>query len=248
MALSWTMDKLGPMCRRVEDCGLVLSSIFGPDGQDPTVADLPFRWDAERKLSTLRVGFDQAAFDTIAKGQDEKRKKLYQDVLDTLKAQGIQLIPVAIPKLNPAYGALASIIIDVEGATSFQKLASSEGIRQLAQQQEGSWPTTFRVGSLIPASDYVRAMQLRAQLQREMAAALKDVDLYVTPPFGSLVQTNLTGHPTLVTRCGIIDNVPQMVEFTGQLYREDAILRVGYAYEQATPHHKVWPDMEKIWA
>lgn len=247
MPLCWTMDKLGPMARGVEDCGLVLGAIFGPDGVDRTTADVPFRWDPERKLTSLRVGFDTAAFDSIAKGQDEKRKKTYQDVLDTLKGLGIKLVPVTIPKLSPAYGALAGIIIDVEGATSFAKLTASDGIRQLAQQQEGSWPTTFRVGSLVPAADYVRAMQLRAQLQRDMADAIKDVDLYVTPPFGSLVHTNLTGHPTLVTRCGLIDNVPQMVEFTGQLYREDAILRVGLAYERATEHHKAWPDMEKIW-
>lgn len=247
MPLSWTMDKLGPMARRVEDCAVVLGAIFGPDGADQTVPDVPFRWDAGSKLSALKVGFDASAFESIAKGQDEKRKAIYQEVLETLRGQGISLIPVNIPKLTPAYSALASITIDVEGAASFQKLVASEGIRQLAQQQDGSWPNTFRVGSLIPAADYVRAMQLRADLQRQMADALKDVDLYVTPPFGSLVHTNLTGHPTLVTRCGMIDNVPQMVEFTGQLYREDAICRVGLAFEQATEHHKVWPDMEKIW-
>jgi Asp-tRNA(Asn)/Glu-tRNA(Gln) amidotransferase A subunit family amidase len=246
MPLSWTMDKLGPMCRRVEDCAVVLGAIFGPDGADPTVPDVPFRWNASSKLSSLRVGFDQAAFEQISKGQDEKRKKIYEDVLSTLRGLGIQLVPVTIPKLTPAYSALASITIDVEGAASFQKLVSGEGIRQLVQQQDGSWPNTFRVGGLIPAADYIRAQQLRADLQRQMAAAIKDVDLYVTPPFGSLVHTNLTGHPTLVTRCGIIDNVPQMVEFTGQLYREDAICRVGLAFEQATAHHKVWPDMEKI--
>jgi Asp-tRNA(Asn)/Glu-tRNA(Gln) amidotransferase A subunit family amidase len=149
--------------------------------------------------------------------------------------------------MTPPYSALAGLIINVEGAASFQKLVAGGQIRELVQQQAGSWPNTFRVGALIPAADYVRAMQLRAQMQKEMAAALEDVDLYVTPPFGSLAHTNLTGHPTLATRCGFIEGVPHTVEFTGQLYREDAICRIAHAYELATPHHKTWPEMEKIW-
>ncbi len=100
----------------------------------------------------------------------------------------------------------------------------------------------------MPAVDYLRALRVRAQLQRDMAAALQDVDLYVTVPFQgpTLAYTNLTGHPTLVTRCGMLDGLPQSIEFVGALYREDAILRVAHAFERATPWHREHPDTEKI--
>jgi hypothetical protein len=91
-------------------------------------------------------------------------------------------------------------------------------------------------------------MRHRARLQREMADSIKEVDCFVTIPFGSpnIYYSNLTGHPTLVTRCGMLDGLPQMVEFTGNLYREDAILRLAYAFEQATDHHKAWPNVESL--
>jgi len=86
-------------------------------------------------------------------------------------------------------------------------------------------------------------MQLRADLQRKMVKALADVDVYLTPPYGSLVLTNLTGHPTLITRAGMAGGKPLMIEFTGQLYREDAVLRAGLVFEQAVGASGVWPRM-----
>jgi Asp-tRNA(Asn)/Glu-tRNA(Gln) amidotransferase A subunit family amidase len=246
MALVWTMDKIGPMCRSVEDCAMVFNAIHSPDGLDRTVVDAPFSWNPNKPLTDLKVGIDSAAFELIEK--NEARKGIYADVKATLEKLGIRLIPVKLPPTNPAYQALAGIIIDVESAASFQMLTTSGKLDQLAQQGAGSWPNTFRIGSTIPASDYIQAMRIRTKLQQEMAEALKEVDLYVTIPFAgpSLAYTNLTGHPTLVTRCGMLNGLPQMVEFIGQLYREDAILRVANAYEQATEHHKLWPDTEKI--
>jgi Asp-tRNA(Asn)/Glu-tRNA(Gln) amidotransferase A subunit family amidase len=246
MALAWSMDKLGPMCRRVEDCALVLSAIFGPDGRDQTVADVPFRWNPASRLTGLRVGIEAQAFAGIEK--IEKRAPIYKAMLDTLRSLGVTPRPVTLPKLTDAYAALASLIIDCESSASFQKLTTSGQLGQLAQQGQGNWPNTFRAGSTIPAADYLVALRLRARLQREMAEALKDVDCFVTIPFAgpNLLYTNLTGHPTVVTRCGMLDGLPQMIEFTGNLYREDAILRVAHAFEQATDHHKLWPDTETI--
>jgi Asp-tRNA(Asn)/Glu-tRNA(Gln) amidotransferase A subunit family amidase len=246
MTLVWTMDKIGPMCRGVEDCAMVLNAIHGPDGQDLTTADVPFTWNPTSKLSDLRVGIDSAAFAAIER--NEARKKVYTGARETLEKLGITLRPVTLPPSNPAYGALTTIIIDVESSAAFAKLTASGKLDQLVRQTEGSWPNTFRIGSTIPAVDYLHAMRVRAKLQREMAEALKDVDLYVTIPFltPSLQYTNLTGNPTLATRCGMVDGTPQTIEFTGNLYREDAILRVGHAFEQATEHHKVWPDPEKL--
>lgn len=246
MALVWTMDKIGPMSRGVEDCALILNAIYGPDGRDASVTDAPFTWNPVSRISDLRVGIDSEAFASVEKS--EPRKPLYDAVLATLKSLGVVLRPVALPKQTDAYGALPGLIIDAESSASFQKLTASGKLTQLAQQGQGNWPNTFRTGSTIPAADYLTALRLRARLQQEMAEALKDVDCFVTIPFGSpnIYYSNLTGHPTLVTRCGMLAGAPQMVEFTGNLYREDAILRLGFAFEQATVHHKLWPDTEKI--
>ncbi len=246
MALCWTMDKIGAMCRGVEDCALVLNAIYGLDGRDLTTADVPFTWNPASRLSSLRVGIDSEAFKAIEKSQ--KRKPLYDAALATLHSLGVSLKPITLPRESDAYGAIAGLIIDVESSASFQKLTASGKLAELVQQRDGSWPNTFRTGSTIPAADYITALRLRSRLQQEMADALKDVDCFVTIPFLSpnLVYTNLTGQPTLVTRCGMLDGLPQMIEFTGNLYREDAILRLGFAYEQATQHHSVWPDTSKI--
>jgi Asp-tRNA(Asn)/Glu-tRNA(Gln) amidotransferase A subunit family amidase len=246
MALVWTMDKIGPMCRSVEDCALVLHAIYGSDGLDPTAADVPFVWNPGSRLSGLRVGIDSAAFESVSR--NEKRKPIYETVITTLKSLGVEPQPVSLPKQTPALSALPSLIIDVESSASFQKLTASGRLGERAQQGQGNWPNTFRTGSLISAADYLIAMRHRAQLQRSMADALKEVDCFVTIPFAgpNIYYTNLTGHPTLVTRCGMLGGLPQMVEFTGNLYREDAILRLGFAYERATDHHKLWPDTESL--
>lgn len=248
MALSWTMDKIGPMARGVEDCALILNAIYGPDGKDASVADVPFRWNPSVKLSGLRVGIDTAAFEAVEKENNEARRKVYQDVQKTLKDLGISLIPTKLPELTKSYQALPEIIIDAEGAASFTNLNLTGGLAKLARQTEDAWPNTFRLGSTIPATDYINALRLRRHLQDEIAKVFDTVDCYVTVPLGgpTIYYTNLTGQPTLVTRCGLIGNVPQSIEFVGGLYREDAILRVGLAYEQATDHHTKWPDTTKI--
>ncbi|MCW3098629.1 MAG: amidase [Chthonomonadaceae bacterium] len=246
MALSWTMDKLGPICRGVEDCAAVLHAIYGPDGKDGTTADVPFGWHPRSDLKKLRVGIDQAAFDAVKR--NAARSKVYADVLETLTRLGVTPVPITLPKQTAAYGALAEVIINSESSSAFQKLTDSGQTAQLAQQNAGSWPNTFRLGSLIPAADYIAALRARTQLQVEMAATFQNIDCYVTVPFAgpSLVYTNLTGHPTIVTRCGLLDGVPQSIEFVGGLYRESAILRLAFAYEQATAWHRQWPDMSKV--
>lgn len=245
MELCYSMDKIGPMCRGVEDCALILSAIHGPDGLDRTVVDAPFQWDPATPLSRLRVGIDAAAFDAVEKGKDSARWKIYAEALAVVRGMGISLRPVQLPERTEAYGALAEVIIGAEGASAFTRLNVTGGLTQLVQQRADSWPNIFRVGSTIPASDYLQAMRLRRRLQEEIARALHDIDVYITPPRvgPSLLYTNLTGHPTLVTRCGMQNGLPVSLEFTGNLYRESALLRVAFAYERATVWHLQWPDL-----
>jgi Asp-tRNA(Asn)/Glu-tRNA(Gln) amidotransferase A subunit family amidase len=117
-------------------------------------------------------------------------------------------------------------------------------VRKLKQQEPGDWPNAFRVASMIPAADYLRAMQLRTKLQRDFAAAMKEFDLYITLPYvGPTVElTNLTGHPSLITRAGMLKGRPKMMEFIGHPYHEQTILQVGHAFEKAMGVQTQWPD------
>jgi Asp-tRNA(Asn)/Glu-tRNA(Gln) amidotransferase A subunit family amidase len=250
MALAWSLDKIGPMCRGVEDCAAVFDAIRGPDGKDLTVTEAPFIWKPTSPLSVLRVGVDQASFDALEAGS---RNEIYADVLRTLETLGVSLVPINLPQ-NSLLGEtltwldIARMIICSEGAAAFQQLNLSGQLDFLVGQGKDNWPNIFRVGSTIPAADYLQVQRLRRMLQAEMADALQDIDVYVSVPFEgtSLVCTNLTGNPTVITRCGMLDGVPQSVEFVGGLYQEADALRLALAYEQATPWHRQWPDVEKL--
>ncbi len=242
MALSWTMDKVGPICRSVEDCALVFAAIHGPDGHDRTVrAGIGFDWNPNTKLTDLRIGYDKRAF---ANARPEQTA-----VLEKLRSWGLSPRPVDLPANNPAYDALPDLTILTEGAAAFADLADRGGLRQLVQQSDASWPNLLRFGATLPAADYLNAQRVRRHLQAAMGRALESVDVYVTPAGSapSITWTNLTGHPTCITRCGKTSNgLPISVEFTGQLFREDAILRLAYAWEQESGWNRQWPDVDKI--
>jgi Asp-tRNA(Asn)/Glu-tRNA(Gln) amidotransferase A subunit family amidase len=245
MPLAPTMDKLGPMTRGVEDAAIVLAAIHGADELDPTaVAGIPFNWDAKSDLTKLKVGYDVAAFEEIAKSKSAQKRAIYEQALSTLRGFTEELIPIHLPDPNP-YAGVAGLTIAVESACSFTELVASGDVRKLAQQGPHAWPNEFRFGSLIPAADYLRAMQIRTQLMRAFHDATKAVDVYITIPYvgPTVYMTNATGHPSLVTRCGLLDDRPVMIEFLAQPYRESAALRLAYAYEQATAWHKTWPQI-----
>ena len=249
MALSWSMDKIGPMCRSVEDCAHVFAAIEGPDGLDLSVAETaPLAWDAASGISDLRIGFDKIAFAELE--TDEKRrplKPLYQAVVRQIEAlYGRSLVPVALPEKTPAYEALPMLIIGVEGAASFASLMASGGLDELAQQADWNWPNIFRTAATVPATEYLQAQRVRTHLQRAFAEAVADVDVYVTIPFvgPSLSYTNLTGYPEIVLRCGKTeDGMPVSVSLVGGLFQDDALLHVAHAFEQATDWSRTWPDL-----
>ena len=250
LPLTWTLDKLGPMCRGVEDCALVLHALHGADPKDPTAADVPFVWDPGLDLKTLRIGYDARAFDWDNKEQwkDESLKQIYRDALDKVRSVvGAEMKPVTLPPAKD-YAGVVGTLIAVESSSAFGDLLTSGRINELVQQEKGSWPNTFRVGATVPAADYLRVQRLRTLLMRDMHEALKDVDCYVTVPYAgpTLAFTNLCGQPSLITRCGTKDGRPKMIEFIGNLYREDAILRLALAYEQVAGWREAHPDVEKL--
>jgi len=250
MPLARTLDKLGPITRSVEDAAMVLSAICGPDERDATAADVPFAWNSTSiDPKSLRAGFDPAAFDFENEfyRKNPKLAELARAAFEKIRPLVASLQPIQLPPTDP-YAGITSFIIACESAGNFAELIHSGDIRKLKQQHDGAWPNTFRTGSMIPAADYLRAMQVRTQLQYAMRDALKDIDVLVTMPYvgPTVAFTNLTGHPSLVTRYGIHNGRPKLIEFVGQLYREDQILALGYSFEQEMKLTAVWPDTSKI--
>jgi Asp-tRNA(Asn)/Glu-tRNA(Gln) amidotransferase A subunit family amidase len=238
MALCWTMDKVGPICRSVEDCALVLRAIAGPDGKDPSVLDAPLAWEPRRPLPSLRIGVIQKDFDSL---KDEE-KKLYEQALADLAKTGVNLKPAELPKLDS--GPLLAVL-NAEAATAFDDLTREGGVNQLKDQGAGAWPNSFRSSRLIPAVEYIRAQRARTLLIREFERFLDDWDVLVSPPYAGpiLTITNLTGHPQVVVPCGFLNGLPRGLLFTGRICEEGTPLRAALAYEKATDWHTKRPPL-----
>ncbi|MDQ1639692.1 MAG: hypothetical protein QOF62_3031 [Pyrinomonadaceae bacterium] len=242
MGLSWTMDKVGPICRSVEDCAAALDAAYGPDGRDLTVGDVPFKWQPDRPIKDMRIGYLKTEFDQQT---DAERKTIYQQSLDALKAAGANLQPIELPKFP--VGALRIILV-AEAATAFDDITRSGAINQLSGQDPSDWPNTFRSSRFIPAVEYIRAQRARRLLMQQMDELMSHWDVFVSPAPGSvsLLITNLTGHPAVCVPCGFPKGLPQSIMFTGGLYDEGAPLRVALAFEKATKWHTMHPKMD--WA
>jgi Asp-tRNA(Asn)/Glu-tRNA(Gln) amidotransferase A subunit family amidase len=214
MALSWTMDKIGPICRSVEDCALVMNTIYGPDGHDRSVKDAAFNWDAEFDWKKLRVGYLKSEFDTPAAPKDpsEEQKRDYarqlydlkyaQAALEALRKMGVSLAEVALPK-GYHYGDITPLL-SAEAAAAFDELTLSGRDTLLTGQQSFDWPNTFRRARFYSAVDYVQAQRARTLAIDAMAKLFRDVDVVVTPSGGAqLSATNLTGNPAVILPNGL---------------------------------------------
>lgn len=243
MALSWTMDKLGPLCRTAEDCALVLDAIHGADGADPTARTVPFHWDAQQELSGLRIGYFESAF-----GADRQGRDFDDGVLEALRSMGVDLIPVELPADFPL-GALR-IILNAESAAAFDELTRSGQDDLLVRQTAGSWPNSFRAARMIPAVEYLQANRVRTMVMGALDAAMEGIDVFVTPSYGGganngvLLMTNLTGHPAVVVPNGFTpEGTPASISFVGQLWADGACLRVAKAFQDATDFHRRTPPL-----
>ena len=252
MALSWSMDKLGPMCRGVEDCALVFSVIQGGDGLDPTAVDRPFVWDADLDVRKLRVGYLQSIFERELEFEDEDteedreraREWLAVDLeaLEALKSLGVELIPMELPDLPVS---ALSFILSAEAGAAFDDLTRSGRDDLMVRQIEDAWPNVFRQAQTIPAVEYIRANRVRTLVMREMEVILEGIDCWVAPSFGgsNLLLTNLTGHPAMVVPDGFSsDGTPTSITFNGRLFGESEILALARAYQEATGFHLRHPE------
>ena len=252
MALSWSMDKLGPMCRSVEDCALVIEAIHGADNLDPTAVDRPFVWDSDLDIRSLRVGYLKSAFERELEFDDEDTEEdrvgarewhsLDLGTLKILESLGVELIPMELPDLPVS---ALGFILSAEAGAAFDELTRSGRDDELVRQIENAWPNVFRQSRTIPAVEYIQANRVRTLVMREMDRILDGLDCWVSPSFGgsNLLLTNLTGHPTVVVPNGFRSNqTPTSVTFNGRLFGESQILALARAYQETTGFHRRHPE------
>ncbi|HVU48122.1 MAG TPA: amidase, partial [Terracidiphilus sp.] len=291
MALSWTMDKLGPIARSVEDCSLILSAISGPDGKDLSAAAIHYDATAV-DWRKLRIGYLKSEFDPPeplkleeakagesaddTKKREERNKQAQTDrarrvydqryelaALDKLRAMGVNLIPVELPK-GLHYGAMTPLLT-AEAAAAFDELTRSGRDGLLTEQGPEDWPNDFRIARLYPAVEYIQANRARTLAVQKTSALFEQVDVIVTPTTGlQLVVTNLTGHPAVILPNGLrgddapkppeIDDgdsddiggpgTPVSLTFLAGHYQEAKLVAFAGAYQQATGFEKLHPKLD----
>jgi Asp-tRNA(Asn)/Glu-tRNA(Gln) amidotransferase A subunit family amidase len=239
MALSWSMDKIGPICRTIEDCAIVFNAIYGPDGKDQGLFDIPFSYAPISALEGVRIGYFEKEFarDTAI------NKPFNKSALDQLEIMGATLVPLDLPDFP--YMDM-SVILMAEAAAAFDDLTLSNRDDQMVQQNKDRWPNLFRAAHFIPATEYIRANRLRYLLIQKMQELLKNVDVVIAPSLAgdNLLATNLTGHPSVVLPNGFIDpKTPTSIVFIGQLFGEAKLLAIAKKYQDATGFHLLHPDI-----
>jgi aspartyl-tRNA(Asn)/glutamyl-tRNA(Gln) amidotransferase subunit A len=269
MPLSWTMDKIGPMCRSAEDCGLVLAAIAGKDGNDPSSAGKSFYYFPKyhRDIKTIRVGYAPADFEQQAQ---EAARPAFRDALEVFRKLGVQLREVPqLPDLP--YGPLTTTIIGAEGSSVFEELIESGQVNALADRKQIAG---LKAGLEIGARDYLKAMRARRLVQMELRALLTDLDVLLaparyniaskldepldrsTPPVAGAAQVpsgmralipaaNLAGLPGLSLPCGFAEGMPVALQLVSRPFTENLLLSAGIQFQNVTDWHrrrpKVWP-------
>lgn len=238
MALSWTMDKIGPMTRSALDCAIVFDVIRGEDQKDLTVQNHPFNYQGKADLSKLKIGYLKDYFD----GGRGTQKTNDSISLEVLKGLGANLEPVEWVSDMP-FGAMQAILT-AEASAAFDALTRSDRDTLLVRQNAGAWPNLFRAARFTSAVDYINANRARYQLVEKVNALMKEYDVIVTPSFGGsqLLTTNLSGHPCVVLKNGYNNQgSPTSISFIGNLFDEATILSVARAYQEATEFDEQHP-------
>ena len=238
MALCWSLDKVGPITRTVEDTALVLKAIHGADPGDTSSVSKPFEFDATLPVADLKVGYDP----NWLKGRWVT--EFDRQLPERLERAGAKLVEVSLPRMD--YGMLRKILT-VEAASAFEELTLSHRDDELTWQDRQAWPNTFREARLIPAIELIQADRFRRRVQDVMQDTLSKVDALAGPSFAGnlLLVTNMTGHPSLTLRAGFTQaGRPHGVTAWGHPFEEATLCRIGMALEKS---YDVWhrrPNLE----
>lgn len=240
MALSWSMDKIGPICRSAEDLTIVFKAIYGSDGIDQTIYNCGFNYIPLKTLMGVKIGYLKNDFD---KQYDfHKNDSL---TLVKLKELGAELIPIELPSypVNDL-----AIMLSAEAGAAFDELTRSNKDDLMVRQIKNAWPNSFRASRFIPAVEYINASRVRTLLILEMQKLMSTIDLYVAPSWegDNNLLTNLTGHPCVVIPNGFSkDGTPTSITFIGHLFDEGRIIAAAKLYQDATDFHLKHPEMFK---
>ncbi|GAK32590.1 amidase [Iodidimonas nitroreducens] len=254
MALCWSLDKLGPICRTAADTALVLEAINGPDQGDPSALQHGFQWDAAAKVDGFRVGYDPAWFQN---GHDIDRK-----VLDVARSLPVEMVEIALP--DWPYQTLLPQL-EAEAAAAFQELTLGNRDDELVWQADEAWPNSWRRAHFLSAVDLIQVDRFRRRVMAMMAERFADLDVILSPNFagGLLIITNYTGHPCLTMRAGFTDmptrtafglpkpdnpeivSVPHNITLWGPLFEERKLLTMGAALEQKLGVSEARPPLDQ---
>jgi len=239
MALSYSLDKVGPICRSAADAAIVFNYIHGTDGKDQAAVNMPFNYTPQKPIQKMRIAYAKNYFDKI---KDTSRNEW--KVLTAFKNMGVTLIPVNFPDSGVYNFNIMDVVIGVECAAQFDEMTRNNIDDELTRQTKYDWPNQFRTARFVPAVEYINAQRHRYVLMQKVNEVLQQYDAIICPSRGDGNQgaiTNLTGHPVVCVPTGFDKrlNLPTGISFVGKLYDEATLLNIADAYQKATP----WDDM-----
>lgn len=244
MALSWSLDKIGPITRSAEDAAIVFNYIHGTDGFDGSAVNMPFNYNEKVDIKKLRIGYAKNYFDRIRDTASNDLK-----VLNTFKNMGVNLLPAVFPDSGVYNFDLVGIILGAEAAAAFDEFTRTDLDDQMTRQYRGDWPNYFRVARLIPAAEYINANRHRTLLMQKVNKWFEQYDVVIVPTFASgsqLAITNLTGHPAVCVPTGFNRNgLPTSITFLSKIYDHATLLAVAKAYQDATGFDEMHPELFK---
>lgn len=245
MTLSWSLDKVGPICRSAEDAAVVFQYIHGTDGLDQSAVNKPFNYQPKTDVKKMRVAYAKNYYDRITDTSRSEWK-----VLEAYKQMGVELVPINFPDSAQYHYAIMDIVIGAECAAAFDDFTRTNLDDEMTRQGRGDWPNSFRTSRFVPAVEYINANRHRYLLMQQVNEAMKDIDVLICPTRGSGNQgaiTNLTGHPVVCVPTGFDkrNNLPTSITLIGKLYDEAAILAAAKAYQDVTQWDEMHPAMFK---
>ncbi len=241
MTLSWSLDKVGPICRSAEDAALVFSVIHGTDGKDQSAVNMPFNYQPTAGLKGKKIAYAKNYFDKITDTSRNEWK-----VLETYRKLGVELIPVVFPDSTVYNYNIMDVVISAECAAAFDEFTRMGLDDQMTRQNKFDWPNSFRVSRLMPAVEYINANRHRYLLMQKVNELVQQYDAVICPNNGNNQSaiTNLTGHPVICFPTGFNRNqLPTSITLVGKLYDEATIISIAKAYQNATEWNKIHPTM-----
>jgi Asp-tRNA(Asn)/Glu-tRNA(Gln) amidotransferase A subunit family amidase len=241
MTLSWSLDKVGPICRSAADAATVFAYIHGTDDKDASAVNAAFNYNSKTDVKTLRIGYAKNHFDKLDSSTQE------WSVLKALKAEGLEIKPMYFPDTEVYAFDIIGQVIGAESAAAFDAFTRTGLDDQMTRQTRFDWPNYFRVSRTIPAVEYINAQRHRYVLMQKVNEVVSQYDAIICPSRGGGNQsaiTNLTGHPVVCVPTGLDakSGLPTGISFVGKLYDEGTLLRIAQFYQDHTTYEETHPQ------